>query len=86
MSTLLDIGTILKEAVYDVHSLSFSVNQEQAAQQNVIKAMQTAYGQALGLGSIKEIDTNYRDWETEDRKSTRLNSSHITRSRMPASA
>ena len=34
-----------------------------------------------------EIRTNhpYRDWET-DRKSTRLNSSHITRSRMPSSA
>ena len=30
-------------------------------------------------------DAGYRDWET-DRKSTRLNSSHITRSRMPASA
>ena len=29
--------------------------------------------------------TLYRDWET-DRKSTRLNSSHITRSRMPSSA
>ena len=29
--------------------------------------------------------TAYRDWET-DRKSTRLNSSHITRSRMPSSA
>ena len=30
----------------------------------------------------------YRDWETNtrDRKSTRLNSSHITRSRMPSSA
>ena len=27
----------------------------------------------------------YRDWET-DRKSTRLNSSHITRHRMPSSA
>ena len=27
----------------------------------------------------------YRDWET-DRKSTRLNSSHITRSRIPSSA
>ena len=27
----------------------------------------------------------YRDWET-DRKSTRLNSRHITRSRMPSSA
>ena len=30
-------------------------------------------------------DLVYRDWET-DRKSTRLNSSHITRSRMPSSA
>ena len=28
---------------------------------------------------------SYRDWET-DRKSTRLNSSHITRYRMPSSA
>ena len=31
------------------------------------------------------VKTAYRDWET-DRKSTRLNSSHITRSRMPSSA
>ena len=31
------------------------------------------------------IYEKYRDWET-DRKSTRLNSSHITRSRMPSSA
>ena len=30
-------------------------------------------------------EKRYRDWET-DRKSTRLNSSHITRSRMPSSA
>ena len=30
-------------------------------------------------------NVSYRDWET-DRKSTRLNSSHITRSRMPSSA
>ena len=30
-------------------------------------------------------DLAYRDWET-DRKSTRLNSSHITLSRMPSSA
>ena len=36
---------------------------------------------------LDELDPNttYRDWET-DRKSTRLNSSHITRSRMPSSA
>ena len=32
----------------------------------------------IGLGS-------YRDWET-DRKSTRLNSSHSAKSRMPSSA
>ena len=29
--------------------------------------------------------TSYRDWET-DRKSTRLNSSHSAKSRMPSSA
>ena len=33
----------------------------------------------------ESYDAAYRDWET-DRKSTRLNSSHITRSRMPSSA
>ena len=32
-----------------------------------------------------DLSALYRDWET-DRKSTRLNSSHITRSRMPSSA
>ena len=34
---------------------------------------------------LKTDNVIYRDWET-DRKSTRLNSSHITRSRMPSSA
>ena len=37
-------------------------------------------------GMVPEFQrASYRDWET-DRKSTRLNSSHITRSRMPSSA
>ena len=35
--------------------------------------------------NTKVSKPKYRDWET-DRKSTRLNSSHITRSRMPSSA
>ena len=35
--------------------------------------------------SAQRAELAYRDWET-DRKSTRLNSSHITRSRMPSSA
>ena len=34
---------------------------------------------------IREYTENYRDWET-DRKSTRLNSSHSAKSRMPSSA
>ena len=36
-------------------------------------------------GMSESFMAKYRDWET-DRKSTRLNSSHITRSRMPSSA
>ena len=41
---------------------------------------------AIGLTAIHIHSLPYyRDWET-DRKSTRLNSSHITRSRMPSSA
>ena len=37
------------------------------------------------LGSIPIFILEYRDWET-DRKSTRLNSSHSAKSRMPSSA
>ena len=39
----------------------------------------------LMKGKVLDREGRYRDWET-DRKSTRLNSSHITRSRMPSSA
>ena len=34
----------------------------------------------------KDNETIYEDYEKEDRKSTRLNSSHVKRSRMPSSA
>ena len=46
--------------------------------------MTCIYFDKAGSKILKE-DIPYRDWET-DRKSTRLNSSHITRSRMPSSA
>ena len=36
-------------------------------------------------GEVVRYTTVYRDWET-DRKSTRLNSSHSAKSRMPSSA
>ena len=37
------------------------------------------------LSNSRASATSYRDWET-DRKSTRLNSSHSAKSRMPSSA
>ena len=50
--------------------------------------MEEAVDRILKIRENREtlyIYGSYRDWET-DRKSTRLNSSHITRSRMPSSA
>ena len=43
------------------------------------------YSTSLGHDYFDYELAKYRDWET-DRKSTRLNSSHITRYRMPSSA
>ena len=50
-------------------------------------ALAIAATSILGVSASTQaaVDVAYRDWET-DRKSTRLNSSHITRSRMPSSA
>ena len=48
-------------------------------------AQKVASRPALAPAFIVDQPPAYRDWET-DRKSTRLNSSHITRSRMPSSA
>ena len=45
-----------------------------------------ALGDSMTEGMSDEvIGGKYRDWET-DRKSTRLNSSHSAKSRMPSSA
>ena len=40
--------------------------------------------EVLAKGCVSDYE-EYRDWET-DRKSTRLNSSHSAKSRMPSSA
>ena len=53
-----------------------------AAIGSVIPGIGTAAGAIAG--GVIGLD-NYRDWET-DRKSTRLNSSHSAKSRMPSSA
>ena len=54
---------------------------------NLEKYMMGTGKMGINTGMVcgKEKMDSYRDWET-DRKSTRLNSSHITRSRMPSSA
>ena len=42
-------------------------------------------GTTYSLNAYTQYNGRYRDWET-DRKSTRLNSSHSAKSRMPSSA
>ena len=74
---------------------TLNANKEQANQQySTDKAnMSIAHKKAIqekdaaDMKKVSDIleEVTYRDWET-DRKSTRLNSSHITRSRMPSSA
>ena len=56
-------------------------------QQIYMNTISAAAESGFDIGStIKAIQApDYRDWET-DRKSTRLNSSHSAKSRMPSSA
>ena len=48
------------------------------------KSLLVAFGGGV-IGDMTGFAAYYRDWET-DRKSTRLNSSHRSLSRMPSSA
>ena len=52
-----------------------------------VGAIVSAQGGVMGeaFGALGDSVGGYRDWET-DRKSTRLNSSHSAKSRMPSSA
>ena len=64
----------------------FSVNWLMVTFMNPMAVLEVVNGWVvLILYSVSSSLADYRDWET-DRKSTRLNSSHITRSRMPSSA
>ena len=52
------------------------------------KPITSSHGTITGYNGVTTTatgDATYRDWET-DRKSTRLNSSHRSLSRMPSSA
>ena len=70
--------------------MEFDVNLEDLKNIYKIKSLvETDSGFKRYVYNITEEDQNkygpYRDWET-DRKSTRLNSSHSAKSRMPSSA
>ena len=61
---------ILIDRLYDINSYEYKGQTYKFSASNISRAVD---------------DLDYRDWET-DRKSTRLNSSHRSLSRMPSSA
>ena len=84
---LIGLGMTPELAQY-VASLSLSAKNDQYLQGR--NAANTAFIDVLKVDSTDDTVLNsdtagYRDWET-DRKSTRLNSSHRSLSRMPSSA
>ena len=65
-------------------TIDFDVTNEQEVA-FVNDLMNRLFGSAPLKAMAAPTETPYRDWET-DRKSTRLNSSHRSLSRMPSSA
>ena len=69
-------------------SLVESYKEEKEFREAQINALNTRYSkldQYIAKSYMDKLEGRYRDWET-DRKSTRLNSSHLKLSRMPSSA
>ena len=83
----------LNEFLNKVHSLSnnfVEISKDDIRNDSYSKPISIAYKKKNKNDEYKELKTIkykqlYRDWET-DRKSTRLNSSHSAKSRMPSSA
>ena len=84
----ISLQDILNENQADYRSQQRMIGNNPAAQSmlNAQKyaANQKVLGEQFRLNQANK-DPVYRDWET-DRKSTRLNSSHSAKSRMPSSA
>ena len=92
---LIDVFTVLDNIILGAEDTKMGFLQKKAARKKV-QELSERYGLKVDLDAkIEDITVGmqqrveilkmlYRD--NEDRKSTRLNSSHITRSRMPSSA
>lgn len=55
MAELTDIGSVLKQAVFDVSQLSFTAVMNQSQRDNVIKSIQAAYVGLLGNAAAEQI-------------------------------
>ena len=77
----------ISEREYNQHTDRFEQysNELNIDEQNELLAIENESKEFLKQILRQLTLQEYRDWET-DRKSTRLNSSHITRARMPSSA
>ena len=63
------------------------VEPEETKEQALIRECQEELAVTISVGEVfMEVDHDYPDLNVQDRKSTRLNSSHIATSRMPSSA
>ena len=84
-------GLFGKHNTNKTNDMNYKIMQEQnkfnAEEANKLRDWQEMMYRMYGTSSAKANDMRaaYRDWET-DRKSTRLNSSHSAKSRMPSSA
>ena len=67
---------LLPALTQHVHAQYYSVNYD----------ARTVAAMAAAFGTEVVAESYYREQVDEDRKSTRLNSSHIQKSRMPSSA
>ena len=76
-----EIKTLEEKKMQLMKSLTDLQAQSKSAMTELLQAQQEKNEQVTQLIT----DMSYRDWET-DRKSTRLNSSHSAKSRMPSSA
>ena len=74
-----------KNTLGDNDKMSVSLREYDRSTHDLSFAWRSSMGVGTLVPCLKILGTPYRDWET-DRKSTRLNSSHSAKSRMPSSA